>query len=158
MLACRHRDGGSPTILRPLTCVPRDGATLTMLSPLACVPRDGATLTMLSPLACVPRDGDSPTMLRPLACVPRDGGHPMPDSHPEITIRRSLVEAHSFVTPGQGAERPQPGDSSEQGKSASERLTSIYDAHNHRGPHDCPHHASIVVAAPCAGQQARTSE
>jgi len=103
-----------------------------MLSPLACVPRDGATLTMLSPLACVPRDGDSPTMLRPLACVPRDGGHPMPDSHPEITIRRSLVEAHSFVTPGQGAERPQPGDSSEQGKSASERLTSISDAHSQR--------------------------
>ena len=28
---------------------------------------------------------------------------------------------------------------------------SISDAHNHRGPHDCPHHASIVVAAPCAG-------
>ena len=49
-------------------------------------------------------------------------------------IRRSLVEAHSFVTPGQGAERPQPGDSSEQGKSASKRLTSISDAHSQRGP------------------------
>ena len=77
----------------------------------------------------------------------------MPDSHPEITSIRSLEEAHSFVTPGQGAERPQPGDSSKQGKSASKGLTSISDAHNHRGPHDCPHHASIVVAAPCAGQQ-----
>ena len=77
----------------------------------------------------------------------------MPDSHSEITSKRSLVEVHSFVTLGQGAERPQPGDSSEQGKSASKRLTSIYDAHNHRGPHDCPHHPSIVVAAPCAGQQ-----
>ena len=58
----------------------------------------------------------------------------MPDSHPEITSIRSLVEAHSFVTPGQGAERPQPGDSSEQGKSASKRLTSISDAHSQRGP------------------------
>ena len=54
------------------------------------------------------------------------------DSHPEITSIRSLVEAHSSVTPGQGAERPQPGDSSEQGKSASKRLTSISDAHSQR--------------------------
>ena len=89
---------------------------------------------MLRPLACVPRDGDSPTMLRPLACVPRDGWHPMPDSHPEITIIRSLEEAHSSVTPGQDAKRTQPGDSSEQGKSASKRLTSISDAHSQRGP------------------------
>ena len=77
----------------------------------------------------------------------------MAKNYAMTAIRRSLVEAHSSVTPGQGAERPQPGDSSEQGKSASKRLTSISDAHNHRGPHDCPHHASIVVAAPCAGQQ-----
>ena len=68
-------------------------------------------------------------------------------------IIRSLVEAHSSVTPGQDAKRTQPGDSSEQGKSASERLTSISDTHSQRGPHDCPHHVSIVVAAPCAGQQ-----
>ena len=61
-----------------------------------------------------------------------NGQPPMPDSHPEITSIRSLVEAHSSVTPGQGAERPQPGDSSEQGKSASERLTSISDAHSQR--------------------------
>ena len=66
-------------------------------------------------------------------------------------IRRSLVEAHSFVTPGQDAKRTQPGELGEQRKSASERLTSISDAHNHRGPHDCPHHPSIVVAVPCAG-------
>ena len=71
-------------------------------------------------------------MLRSLTCVPRNGGHPMPDSHPEITSIRSLVEAHSSVTPGQGAERPQPGDSSEQRKSASKRLTSISDAHSQR--------------------------
>ena len=76
----------------------------------------------------MPRDGAPATMLRPLACVPRDGGHPMPDSHLEITSIRSLVEAHLSVTPGQGAERPPPGDSSEQGKSASKRLTSIFDA------------------------------
>ena len=38
-------------------------------------------------------------------------------------------------------------------EAAPKGLTSISDAHNHRGPHDCPHHASIVVAAPCAGQQ-----
>ena len=105
-----------------------------MLRPLTCVPRDGDSLTMLRPLACVPRDGDSPTMLRPLTCVPRDGGHPMPDSHPEITSIRSLVEAHSSVTPGQDAKRTQPGESSGQGKSASERLTSISDAHSQRGP------------------------
>ena len=36
-------------------------------------------------------------------------------------------------------------------EAAPKGLTSISDAHNHRGPHDCPHHASIVVAAPCAG-------
>ena len=73
-------------------------------------------------------------------------------------IRRSLVEAHSSVTPGQGAERPQPGDSSEQGKSASKRLTSISDAHSQRTLPAAQHHPSIVVAVPCAGQQARTSE
>ena len=50
------------------------------------------------------------------------------DSHPEIAIRRSLEGAHSSVTPDQGAERPQPGDSSEQGKSAPKGLTSIFDA------------------------------
>ena len=49
-------------------------------------------------------------------------------------IRRSLVEAHSSVTPGQGAERPQPGELGEQRKSASKRLTSIFDAHSQRGP------------------------
>ena len=111
---------------------------------LACRHRDGDSPTMLRPQTCVPRDGDSPTMLRPLTCVPRGGGHPMPDSHPEIVIRRSLVEAHSSVTPGQGAERPQPGDSSEQRKSASKRLTSISDAHSQRGP--C--RQSLVCAAP----------
>ncbi len=69
----------------------------------------------------------------PLCCQHvRKCGMIMPDSHPEITSIRSLVEAHSFVTPGQGAERPQPGELGEQGKSASKRLTSIYDAHNHR--------------------------
>ena len=47
----------------------------------------------------------------------------MPDSHPEITSIRSLVEAHSSVTPGQGAERPQPGEQDEQRKSASGRLS-----------------------------------
>ena len=73
-------------------------------------------------------------MLRPLTCVPRDGGHPMPDSHPEITSIRSLVEAHSSVTPGQDAKRTRPGELGEQGKSASERLTSISDAHSQRGP------------------------
>ena len=87
---------------------------------------------MLRPLACAPRDGDSPTMLRPLACRPRDGWHPMPDSHPEITIIRSLEEAHSSVTPGQDAKRTQPGELGEQGKSASKRLTSISDAHSQR--------------------------
>ena len=49
----------------------------------------------------------------------RKGGPPMAKNYAITAIRRSLVEAHSFVTPGQGAERPQPGDSSEQGKSAS---------------------------------------
>ena len=29
-------------------------------------------------------------------------------------IRRSLVEAHSYVTPGQDAKRPQPGGVGEQ--------------------------------------------
>ena len=56
----------------------------------------------------------------------------MAKNYAMTAIRRSLVEAHSSVTPGQGAERPQPGDSSEQGKSASERLTSISDAHSQR--------------------------
>ena len=74
----------------------------------------------------------------------------MAKNYAMTAIRRSLVEAHSSVTPGQGAERPQPGDLGEQRKSAS-RWTSISDAHNHRCPHDCPHHPSIVVAAPCAG-------
>ena len=83
----------------------------------------------------------------------RKGDPPMAKNYAMTAIRRSLVEAHSAVTPGQDAKRPQPVDSSKQGKSASKRLTSIFDAHNHRGPHDCPHHASIVVAAPCAGQQ-----
>ena len=83
----------------------------------------------------------------------RDGQPPTPDSHPEITSIRSLEEAHSSVTPGQDAKRSQPGESSGQGKSASERLTSISDAHSQRGPHNSPNHPSIVVAAPCAGQQ-----
>ena len=75
----------------------------------------------------------------------------MAKNYAMTAIRRSLVEAHSSVTPGQDAKRTQPGDSSEQRKSASKRMTSISDAHNHRGPHDCPHHPSIVVAVPCAG-------
>ena len=99
---------------------------------------------MLRPLACVPRDGDSPTMLRPLACRPRYGWHPMPDSHPEITSIRSLVEAHSSVTPGQDAKRTQPGELGGQRKSASKRLTSIFDAHSQRGP--CSQ--SLVCGAP----------
>ena len=115
-----------------------------MLRPLTCVPRGGNSPTMLRPLACAPRDGDSPMMLRQLACRPRDGWHPMPDSHPEITIIRCLEEAHSSVTPGQDAKRTQPGDSSEQGKSASKRLTSISDAHSQRGP--C--RQSLVCGAP----------
>ena len=57
----------------------------------------------------------------------------MAKNYAMTAIRRSLVEAHSSVTPGQGAERTQPGDSSKQGKSAPEGLTSIFDAHNHRG-------------------------
>ena len=44
----------------------------------------------------------------------RKGGSPMAKNYAMTAIRRSLVEAHSSVTPGQGAERPQPGDSSEQ--------------------------------------------
>ena len=71
----------------------------------------------------------------------------MAKNYAMTAIRRSLKEAHSSVTPGQDAKRTQPGDSSEQGKSASKRLTSISDAHSQ------PHHPSIVVAAPCAGQQ-----
>ena len=66
------------------------------------------------------------------------------DSHPEITSIRSLGEAHSSVTPGQDAKRTQPGELGEQGKSASERLTSIYDAHSQRGP--C--RQSLVCGAP----------
>ena len=58
----------------------------------------------------------------------------MAKNYAMTAIRRSLEEAHSFVTPGQGAERPQPGELGEQGKSASERLTSISDAHSQRGP------------------------
>ena len=50
------------------------------------------------------------------------------------TSRRSLDEAHSSVTPGQDAKRPQPGELGEQGKSASKRLTSISDAHSQRVP------------------------
>ena len=50
------------------------------------------------------------------------------DSHPEITSIRSLHEAHSSVTPGQDAKRTQTGELCEQGKSASKRLTSIFDA------------------------------
>ena len=50
----------------------------------------------------------------------RKGDPPMAKNYVMTAIRRSLVEAHSSVTPGQGAERPQPGDSSEQRKSASE--------------------------------------
>ena len=58
----------------------------------------------------------------------------MAKNYAMTAIRRSLVEAHSSVTPGQDAKRTQPGDSSEQGKSASKRLTSISDAHSQRGP------------------------
>ena len=68
----------------------------------------------------------------------------MPDSHPEITSIRSREEAHSSLTPGQDAKRTQPGDSSEQGKSASKRLTSISDAHSQRGT--C--RQSLVCRAP----------
>ena len=52
----------------------------------------------------------------------------MAKNYAMTAIRRSLEEAHSSVTPGQGAERPQPGDSSKQGKSAPKGLTSIFDA------------------------------
>ena len=47
-------------------------------------------------------------------------------------IRQSLAEAHSSVTPGQDAKRTQPGELCEQRKSASGRLTSIFDAHSQR--------------------------
>ena len=66
------------------------------------------------------------------------------DSHPKITSIQSLIEAHSSVTPGQGAERPQPGELGEQRKSASGRLTSIFDAHSQRGT--C--RQSLVCGAP----------
>ena len=56
----------------------------------------------------------------------------MAKNYAMTAIRRSLEEAHSSVTPGQDAKRTQPGDSSEQGKSASKRLTSISDAHSQR--------------------------
>ena len=58
----------------------------------------------------------------------------MAKNYAMIAIRRSLGEAHSSVTPGQDAKLTQPGDSSEQRKSASKRLTSIFDAHSQRGP------------------------
>ena len=58
----------------------------------------------------------------------RKGDPPMAKNYAMTAIRRSLEGAHSSVTPGQEAKRPQPGDSSEQGKSASKRLTSIFDA------------------------------
>ena len=74
-----------------------------------------------------------------------------PIGHLEITSIRSLVEAHSSVTPGQGAERPQPGELGEQGKSASKRLTSISDAHSQCTLPSRTAHPSIVVAAPFAG-------
>ena len=44
-------------------------------------------------------------------------------------LRSSLEEAHLSVTPGKDAQRTQPGDSREQRKSASKRLTSISDAY-----------------------------
>ena len=58
----------------------------------------------------------------------RKGGSPMAKNYAMTAIRRSLEGAHSSVTPGCGRSAPWPGDSSEQGKSASKRLTSIFDA------------------------------
>ena len=58
-------------------------------------------------------------------------GPPMAKNYAMTAIRRSLVEAHSYVTPGQDAKRTQPGDLGEQRKSAS-RWTSISDAHSQR--------------------------
>ena len=54
----------------------------------------------------------------------------MAKNYAMTAIRRSLVEAHSSVTPGQDAKRTQPGDSRKQRNSASKRLTSISDAHS----------------------------
>ena len=68
----------------------------------------------------------------------------MAKNYAMTAIRRSLVEAHSSVTPGQDAKRTQPGGLDEQGKSASERLTSIFDAHSQRDP--C--RQSLVCGAP----------
>ena len=56
----------------------------------------------------------------------------MAKNYAMIAIRRSLEGAHSSVTPGQDAKRTQPGVLGEQRKSASKRLTSIFDAYSQR--------------------------
>ena len=52
----------------------------------------------------------------------------MAKNYAMTAIRRSLVEAHSSITPGQDAKRTQPGELGEQRKSASKRRTSIFNA------------------------------
>ena len=75
----------------------------------------------------------------------------MPDIILGLSADESLGEAHLYVTPGQDAKRPQPGELGEQGKSASKRLTSISDAHSQCTLPSRTAHPSIVVAAPFAG-------